>query len=383
MTGVAIIGIGQTRFGRHEESGLRLATIAVRAALADAGLTWRDVDIAVGGSMASGNADTLVSTLGATTIPFFNVRNGCATGASALTTAAALLAGGEGEVALVVGFDKHPRGAFNQPPAEWGLDPWYGEAGLMLTTQFFAMKIQRYAHEHGIDADTLARVAAKAFAHGAEHPLAWRRTPFSREEVLASPPVNDPLTKYMFCSPGEGAAALLLCSAERARELSSRPVRLRGVAMRTRRPGSFEVFSPATPVVEPAEAVSPSVDAARAAFEAAGVGPEEVDVAQLQDTDSGSELIHMAECGFCADGEQPELLARAATDAAGALPINTDGGCIANGEPIGASGVRQVCEVVRQLRGSSPGRQVPGEPRVGFTHVYGAPGLSACTVVTR
>jgi acetyl-CoA acetyltransferase len=157
-------------------------------------------------------------------------------------------------------------------------------------------------------------------------------------------------------------------------------VTLRSAVVRTRRPGSFEVFSPALAGGAP---TSVSRDAATAAFEAAGVGPSDVDVVQLQDTESGAEVMHLAECGFCADGEQEKLIAEGATEIGGTLPVNTDGGCIANGEPIGASGLRQVVEVVQQLRGAAGDRQVPGRPRVGFTHVYGAPGVSACTVLSR
>ena len=128
---------------------------------------------------------------------------------------------------------------------------------------------------------------------------------------------------------------------------------------------------------------SPTVDAARRAFEDAGVGPVDVDVAQVQDTESGAELIHLAECGLCEHGEQRDLYARGATRIDGELPVNTDGGCLANGEPVGASGLRQVYEVVVQLRGEAGERQVPDGPKVGFTQVYGAPGVSACTVLSR
>jgi len=126
---------------------------------------------------------------------------------------------------------------------------------------------------------------------------------------------------------------------------------------------------------------SVSTTAATAAFEAAGIGPADVDVCQLQDTESGAEVMHLAECGFCEHGEQEKLVPSGATEIGGWLPVNTDGGCIANGEPIGASGLRQVYEVVTQLRGRAGERQVPNSPRVGFTHVYGAPGVSACTVL--
>jgi acetyl-CoA C-acetyltransferase len=378
---VGIIGIGIHPFGRHPGvSGLSMAAAAARSALKDANVTWQEIGFAAGGSDAAGNADTSVSDLGLTGVPFINVRNGCATGGSALTTAHAMLRAGATDLALVMGFDKHPPGAFDPRPEDWGLGAWYGETGLMLTTQFFAMKIQRYMAEHGITSATLARVAAKAFRNGSLNPNAWRRKPLSEDEILSSRMVNHPLTQYMFCSPGEGAVALVLARGARLREAARVPVFLRSVALRTRRFGSFEVFSPSI-AVEPAP--SPTADAAAAAFEQAGIGPAEIDVAQVQDTESGAEIMHLAETGLCEHGEQEKLIASGATEIGGRFPVNTDGGCLANGEPIGASGLRQVYEAVLQLRGDAGARQVPGEPRTGFTHVYGAPGVSACAVLSR
>ncbi len=123
--------------------------------------------------------------------------------------------------------------------------------------------------------------------------------------------------------------------------------------------------------------------ASRAAFETAGIDPIDIDVAQIQDTEAGAEIMHLAETGLCKHGEQETLIRSGATEIGGAIPVNTDGGCLANGEPIGATGLRQVYENVVQLRGTAGDRQVPGDPKVGFTHVYGAPGISACTVLTR
>jgi acetyl-CoA acetyltransferase len=191
--------------------------------------------------------------------------------------------------------------------------------------------------------------------------------------------LNYPLTQYMFCTPDEGAAAVVMCNADVAQRFTDKPVYLRAVEIRTRRYGAYEVNTTYASVDED---VSPTVYAARAAFEKAGVAPEEVDVIQLQDTDAGAELIHMAEAGFCVDGEQEKLLADGATEITGAMPVNTDGGLIANGEPIGASGLRQVHEIVRQLRGEAGDRQVPGNPKVGFTQQYGAPGTAAATILT-
>ncbi|MFE3999150.1 thiolase family protein [Nocardioides sp. YIM B13467] len=380
MSNVSIIGAGLSKFGRqHGVPGREMAVTAIHAALADAQLGWSDIQVAFGGSDGAGLADTLVADLGLTGIPFTNVKNGCATGGSALLSAVNSIRSGQAEVALAVGFDKHPRGAFDPRPEDWGLDPGYGEAGLMVTTQFFGIKIARYMREYGISDATLGRVAAKAYRNGALNPNAWRRDPISEEEILSADMVNDPLTRLMFCSPGEGGAAIIVASDSAARKAGVRPVQLLSVAARTRRFGSFEVFSPA--VQGHGRPSSVSADAAAAAFAMAGVTPDQIDVAQVQDTESGAEVMHLAECGFCKDGEQEDLIASGATEIGGQLPINTDGGCIANGEPIGASGLRQVHEIVTQLRGEAGDRQVPGSPKLGFTHVYGAPGISACTVL--
>lgn len=378
---VAIIGIGLHPFGRTDGlSGQAQGAHAVREALKDAGVAWDAVQVAYGGSQDAGNADALGNSLGLTGLPFVNVANGCATGGSALASVIAAIRSGMAEIGVAVGFDKHPRGAFNPRPRNWGLEDWYGETGLMLTTQFFALKTRRYMHEHGISEDALVRVAQRAFRNGAINPTAWRRRELSYQEIAESMPVNLPLRQYMFCSPAEGGAALVLCDAKVAKRYHPQPILVKAAVVRTRHHGSFEVFSPA---LAPQQAPAPTVTASRAAFEEAGVGPEDIDVIQLQDTDSGSEIIHMAENGFCEHGEQARLLAEGETEIGGRLPINTDGGCLANGEPVGASGLRQVIEICTQLRQQAGRRQVPGEPKLGYTHVYGAPGVSGVTILQR
>jgi acetyl-CoA acetyltransferase len=381
VSGVYIVGAGIHPFGRTpERTGLQQGVFAVRQALGRSGLDWRDIRFAYGGSDAAGKADTMVSELGLTGLPFINVANGCATGGSAMFGAYSTIKSGEFDLGIAVGFDKHPRGAFDPKPAEWGLPDWYGETGLMLTTQFFAMKIQRYMAMHGITNGTLAAVAEKAFANGVLADHAWRREPVDAETILSSTMVSDPLTKFMFCSPAEGAVALILASEAKAKSLGLPAVRLRAASVRSRPPGSFEVFSPALDIDR---GLSPTNIASRTAYEMAGVGPEDVDVAQLQDTESGAEIMHMAENGFCADGEQEAWIAEGRTRIGGALPVNTDGGCLACGEPIGASGLRQVYENYVQLTGQAGARQVPGDPRIGYSHVYGAPGVSAVAIVER
>jgi len=379
MSDVAIVGIGMHPFGRHDGvSALDQGVVAARAALADAGIQWVDVQFAAGGSRDGTPPDNMVGQLGLTGIQFTNVFNGCATGGSALFTAYNAIAAGMYDVGLAVGYDKHDRGAFVS--TEKGEGAWYGESGLRLTTQFFGMKIQRYMHEHGISSDTLAAVAEKALRNGSMNEMAWRRKPLTREQIAEAPMLSHPLTQFMFCNPGEGAVALILARADKATQYCDTPIYLQSAAVRTRRFGSFEVFAPHIPNQLHG---GPTVDASQAAFEMAGIGPEDVDVAQLQDTESGAEIMHMAENGFCEHGQQEQMIQLGETEIGGRLPINTDGGCLANGEPIGASGLRQVYENVLQLQGRAGQRQVPGDPQVAYTHVYGAPGLSGVTILSR
>ena len=378
---VAIIGIGMHEFGRHDDlSGMDQGVVAVRRALADAGLRWEDMEFAVGGSAAAGAPDTMVSLLGLTGLQFINVANGCATGGSALSSAFNTIKAGVFDLGIAIGFDKHERGAFRVNTRGAGLGDWYGASGLALTTQFFAMKINRYMHEYGISQSSLAKVAAKAFRNGAINPMAWRRKPLSEEEILASPMLSYPLTQYMFCSPGEGGVALILARADAARRYTDRPIYLKASVVRSRRFGSFEVMAPSIALEHNA---GPTVDASKAAFETAGMGPADIDLAQLQDTEAGAELMHIAENGFCEHGEQEKMLQLGETEIGGRLPVNTDGGCLANGEPVGASGLRQVYENVLQLRGDAGLRQVPNEPKTAYTHVYGAPGISGVTILSR
>ncbi len=290
---VAIVGVGLHPFGRFgDRTGIDMGAIAVRAALADAGIEWRDVQFAFAGSYEIDNPDAVVAFLGLTGIPFTNVYNGCATAGSVLSLAADTIRLGEYDLGIAIGMDKHLPGAFSSDPRLYACPSWYGGQGQFLTPKFFGMKINK---------------------------------------------------------------------------------------VRTRRLGAFEVHSPWLPVEE---TPGPTVDASRAAYEKAGIGPEDVDVIQLQDTDAGAEVIHVAENGFCADGEQEKLVADGELEIGGRLPVNTDGGLLANGEPIGASGLRQVHEVVLQLRGQAGERQVPGAPKVGYTQLYGAPGVAGVSILS-
>jgi len=378
---VAIIGVGLHPFGRFgEKSAFDMGADAAQDALRDAGVDWSDVQFGFGGSWEVAQTDPLTGLLGLTGIPFVNVFNACATAAAAIQQTANAIRAGAGDIGLAVGLDKHPRGSFKVDPTLVNMPGWYAENGQYVTTKFFGMKINRYMHDHGISAETLARVAAKNYRNGALNPKAFRRKAMSEDDILASPMLNYPLTSQMFCAPDEGAAAVVMCRADIAHRYTDTPIYVKATQIRTRNYGAYEVNTSWAAVDED---VSPTVYASRAAFEQAGLGPDDVDVAQLQDTDAGAEVIHMAENGFCADGDQEKLLVDGATEITGSIPINTDGGLIANGEPIGASGLRQIHELVLQLRGQAGDRQVPGSPGVGYAQVYGAPGTAAVTILAR
>jgi len=378
---VAIIGVGLHPFGRFgDKSAFDMGADAVQDALVDAGVDWNQVQFGFGGSWEVAQTDPLTGLLGLTGLPFVNVFNACATAAAAIGQTANAIRAGAGDIGVAVGLDKHPRGSFKVDPTLVNMPAWYAENGQYVTTKFFGMKINRYLHDHGISVETLARVAAKNYRNGSLNPKAFRRSPMSEEDILASPVLNHPLTAAMFCAPDEGAAAVVMCRAELAHRYTDTPIFVKATQIRTRNYGAYEVNTSWAAVDED---VSPTVYASRAAYEQAGLGPDDVDVAQLQDTDAGAEVIHMAENGFCADGDQEKLVADGATEIGGTIPVNTDGGLIANGEPIGASGLRQIHELVQQLRGTAGDRQVPGSPRVGYAQVYGAPGTAAVTILSR
>jgi len=376
VTAVEIAGIGLHPFGRFEgKTVTEMGVVAVRQALDDAGVDRRGFQAAFCGTAYSGVAagHRVLDTLGATGGPIVDVEAGCASGGAALMMAAGAIAAGECDVILVFGMEKMPKGIIRSS----FFAPWQEEAGLAATPAYFALRAQRLMRESGVTGEHLAEVVVKNRANGVNNPDAMFRKAVTVEEVLASRLVCDPLHLWMLCSPNEGAAAVVL----RAAPVSGKGVRLAGVALRSHLPGN--VLSEATPMSGLVDDGIPAATtlAGSATFKEAGLGPSDLDVVELQDTDAARELLSYEELGLCPAGDAAKLLEEGATRMGGRLPVNPSGGLLSKGEPLGASALGQVVELTRQLRGDAGPRQVDGA-RVALGHTVGR-GANASVVILK
>jgi acetyl-CoA acetyltransferase len=370
MSGVAIAGVGIHPFGRFDTSTTQLGVHAVRAALDDAGLAPGGFGAAFCGTAYGGVAagHKVLSALGMTGMPIVDIEAGCASGGAALMVGASAIRAGQYDAVVVFGIEKMPRGIIRSS----FFDPWQEEAGLAATPAFFALRAQRLMHTSGVTKHDLAAVVVKNRRHGVHNPHAMFRSEVSADDVLASRVVCEPLHLWMLCTPNEGAAAVILRRSEGG-------VQVRAAALRSHIAGS--VLSESTPLCGLVEdtAPAPTTLAAQAAYEEAGLGPDDVDVVECQDTDAARELQSYEELGLCAPGECAKLLAEGATVIGGRQPVNPSGGLLSKGEPLGASALGQVIELTWQLRGGAGPRQVDGA-RVGLAHTVGR-GANACVII--
>lgn len=374
MTRVEIAGVGLHPFGRFDDTPVtRMGVQAVREALADAGDPR--LDAAFCGTAYAGVAagHKVLGALARTGIPIVDIEAGCASGGAALQLAAAAIRAGQFRTVLVLGMEKMVKGMIRSS----FFDPWAEHMGLNATPAYFALRAQRLMHETGVTKQDLARVAVKNRRQGAANPDAMFQKPVTAEEVLDSRVICEPLHLFMLCSPNEGAGAVVL----QATEGAPSGVELLAAQLSSHLPGN--VLDESTPMAGIDDTGIPSATelAARAAYEAAGLGPEDLDLVECQDTDAARELLAWQELGLCAPGDQGKLLADEALQLGGRLPVNVSGGLLSKGEPLGASAIGQVVEVVRQLRGEAGPRQVEGA-RVGLAHTVGR-GANACAVVCR
>jgi acetyl-CoA acyltransferase len=374
----AIGGIGMTRFGKYLDRTLKdLGAEAVHAACRDADVGADAIDAAfVSNSLAglltgqeSVRAQTILAPLGIRGIPVMSVENACASGSTALWAAVRAVTSGEARCALALGVEKmsHPDRARTLAALMTGAKDVEAEGGEVGGSfmEFYAEEVRHHMELYGSTIEDFAAVAVKNHAHGALNPFAQYQQTYTLEEVLASPEVAWPLTRLM-CSPvGDGAAAVLVVPEDADH---SAPVVLASIL----RSGRF------APTDDPNDATL----VARAAYEQAGLGPDDVDVAEVHDAAAPAEILAYEDLGFTVRGGGPRLVRDGATALGGRRPVNTSGGLESRGHPIGATGLAMINEIVLQLRKEASGRQVENA-RVGLVHNMGgwvAESSAACSV---
>jgi acetyl-CoA acyltransferase len=372
MAGRAFVaGVGMTKFekpGRTGKGYPEFVEEAVTTALADAGVGYEDIEQAVAGYVYgdSTSGQRALYGVGVSGIPVINVNNNCSTGSSALFLARQMVAGGVADCVLALGFEQMQRGSLSMGwedrpnPMDRHLAAMYSiypEESTPFAAQLFGNAGREHMERFGTTKEQLAEIAVKNHRHSANNPKAQFQDEFTVEEVLASPLVHEPLTRLQ-CSPtSDGAAAAVVVSERMLERLDSadRAVEIVAQSMVTDMSSSFD-----HPTARQVVGSDMSARAAREVYEAAGVGPEEVDVIELHDCFSANELITYEALGLCEEGEAAGLVDSAATTYGGRWVVNPSGGLISKGHPLGATGIAQCTELTQQLRGESGPRQVEG-----------------------
>lgn len=386
MRNVVVAGVGMTAFGKFLDRNMKsLSEESVALALTDAGVTVDDVDQVFFGNAAAGvvtgqemiRAQASLRNTGLAGKPMFNIENACASGSSALHLAWLSIASGQCETALVVGTEKLTHedkavsfGAFAkavdlEEPIPEGVVAGTGS----LFMDLYAAKARKWMAERDAEAADLARVVVKSRKAGSRNPLAQFRSETTIEEVLGSRMVSNPLTLFMCSSIGDGSAAIFLCSEAFAQRLQVKKVLIRASAVVSAKvEGERELVACA---------------ASRKAYDIAGIGPEDIHVAEVHDASAPAELIHYENLGFCAPGGAVDLIRSGSVDLGGRISVNPSGGLMSRGHPVGATGAAQIVELTQQLRGQAGARQRPGA-KVALAENNGGQlaGDSAVAVVT-
>jgi len=373
---VAVIGVGCTNFGDLFELGYEdLICEAAFAAYADARIDPKEIQAAYLGTYMPGPsggkaAVSLGDALRLYDRPITRVENYCATGTDAFRNACLAVASGTYDIVLVLGAEKlKDRGGRGLPRFGHPLLAKGNSApGL------FALAANRYMHTFGVGRETLAKVAVKNHYNGARNPKAHLRAEITEEKVLNAPMISYPFGLFDCCPTTDGAAAAIVCRADLARRFTDQPVLVKGfgLAVTTGRP----YFDPTFDYL----GFRSTQMAARQAYAMAGIGPADIDFAEVHDCFTWTEISNIEDLGFCAKGEGPHLVHEGRTGLSGDLPINPSGGLKSFGHPIGASGVRMIYECVTQLRGQCGERQVQNA-ELGLAHNVGGPGAVACVIV--
>lgn len=375
MTDVHVVGVGMTRFGKHpDKDATDLGAAALLEAVADAGIDPRIIESAYVGHVFQGmvTGQRILAQVGLAGLPLANVENACSSGATAIREASLAIRAGENDVVVAVGTE-HLTSRFSGALTPDPSDP---EAAVGATMPgVYAMRATRYMADYGMTREQLALIPVKNKSNAARNPLAHFRKEITVADVLESRPIADPLNLHD-CSPvTDGAAAVIVMSDRAAKKYANgRGVRL---AASTLRSGTVDV-TPTSMTFEPLTWAT-----AEEAYEKAGIGPDEVDFAEVHDCFSIAEVLRVEGLGLFEQGSYPWAVERGEANIDGRLPINPSGGLLGKGHPLGGTGVAQVVELVRQLRGESGDRQIEGA-KVGLAHCRGGKAVgiegAACTV---
>ncbi|MCX3064263.1 lipid-transfer protein [Streptomyces beihaiensis] len=392
---VAVLGAGMHPWGKWGRGFVEYGVAAARAALEEAGADWRDVDSVVGADTVRAGypgyvaGATFAKALGWQGARVTSVYAACASGAQAISTARAQILAGLADVVLVVGADAAPKGFFRPAGGDRPDDPdWLRFRVLGATNPaYFGLYARRRMALHGDTLEDFAQVKVKNAASGALNPNARYRSPVSADDVAASAVVADPLRLLDICATSDGGAALVLSSMEYARRHgAASPVRIRAVSTVTPSYPNTVLDLPdiATDSAVGKEPEGPGFrgSIARAAYEEAGIGPEDLSLAEVYDLSTALELQWYEDLGLCAAGEAAKLLREGATAPGGRIPVNPSGGLASFGEAVPAQAIAQVCELTWQLRGTTGARQVAGA-RVGLTANQGLFGHGSSVVAVR
>jgi len=391
---VAILGVGMHPWGKWGRKFVEYGVKASRDALEDAGVEWKEIQFVSGAdTMRCGYPGYVAGATFAQALGWNGARvassySACASGATALNAARMQILAGFCDVALVVGGDTTPKGFLAPQAGDRPDDPDWLRFRLMGATNptYFALYARRRMEIYGATESDFAKVKVKNSRHGLSNPNARYRKEFTEEEVLGSPMVADPLRLFEICAVSDGAAALVLSSMEYARKRASDPVRVAAISTVTPQFPSSVVELPdiatdsAYSVPVPDNTFRGSV--ATAAYKEAGIGPEDLDLAEIYDLSSAMELDWYEDIGICKRGEAEKLLNDGDTTIGGRIPVNTSGGLACFGEAVPAQAVAQVCELTWQLRGRAGERQVEGA-KAGLTANQGLFGHGSSVILKK
>ncbi len=391
---VAILGVGMHPWGKWGRNFVEYGVKAARDALKDSGLAWTDIQFVAGGdTMRNGYPGyvagaTFAQALGWSGAQVASTYGACATGAQAIDTARARILAGLCDVALVVGADAAPKGFFAPTGGARETDPDWLRFRLLGATNpvYFGLYARRRMELYGATELDFAKVKVKNSRHGYTNPNARYKKAFSIEDVLASPMVSDPLRLMQICATSDGGAAMVLSSMEFARKHTSNPVRVAAVSTVTPRYPNTIIEMPNFATDSAAGTSVPDTpfkdSIAKRCYEASGLGPEDLDLAEVYDLSSALELDWYENIGLCKPGEAEKLLSDGATTLGGRIPVNPSGGLSCFGEAVPAQAIAQVCELTWQLRGEAGERQVEGA-KVGLSVNQGLFGHGSSVLVKR